>query len=214
MNQERRWVRCALFVWLLPLVCGAALSACAKPGAQTLFLQFRATGETSPSSGFTVGLVPFQDTRGATQTLGRRLRVDGSWEPIVLGSPSAAKDLTYMLVRFLESRGVRVVELASWRPELDDLKGLPPGIQLAFSGRIEALDVEADSSLLKTTVRFRIHLTAHLGVVDRGEIVTRAWRFAPQRTSVLFDVREVEEQLNKALVESMEGLFQGFLPLS
>ncbi|MGQ9652512.1 MAG: hypothetical protein ACUVXD_00435, partial [Thermodesulfobacteriota bacterium] len=160
----------------------------------------------------TLGVAPFQDTRPSPQMLGRRVRVDGTPEPMILGSASPSKDLTYILIRYLESRGFRVVDLPSWRPAPEALEELPPGIQMAITGRIDALEVEGDSTLWKTTVRYRVKLTGFFGMTDKAEVVTRSVEIAPQRSSLQFDIREVEEDLNKALTDAMARLVEGVLP--
>jgi len=208
--------RIVLGIWavlsLLPGILG--LASCTGPGTHTVYLQFRPTAEPPSYSGYTVGIAPFQDPRSSPQTLGRRIRVDGTPETIVLGSPSPSKDLTYVLIRFLESKGFRVVDLPSWRPDPDTLKDLPSGVRMAITGRIDALEVESDSTLWRTWVRYRIKLTGFFGIVDRAEVLTRSVEIAPQRTSLQFDLRGVEEDLNRALTEAISRLLEGVLPAS
>ncbi len=194
----------------LPVVLG--LASCAGPATQTIYLQFRPAAEPASYSHLSLGVAPFQDTRPSPRVLGRRIRVDGTPESMTLGSPSPSKDLTYMLVRYLESRGFRVVDLPSWRPAPETLKELPPGIQVAMTGRVDALEVESNSTLWKTSVRYRVKLTGFFGMMDRAEVLTRSVEIAPQRTSLQFDIREVEEDLNKALTDAMERLVEGVLP--
>lgn len=194
----------------LPVLLGVA--SCGGPATQTIYLQFRPAAESPSYSRHTLGVAPFQDTRPSPQMLGRRVRVDGTPEPMILGSASPSKDLTYILIRYLESRGFRVVELPSWRPAPEALEELPPGIQMAITGRIDALEVEGDSTLWKTTVRYRVKLTAFFGMTDKAEVLTRSVEIAPQRTSLQFDIREVEEDLNKALTDAMARLVEGVLP--
>ena len=192
---------------LLPL-------SCSSRGTQIVYLQFRPTADPAFSAPLTVGLSPFQDARPSSQTIGKRIRVDGTSEPIMLGSPTVAQDLTQILIRQLESRGARVTDLSGWQPEPDSLRDLPREIRVAMTGRIDALEVNADSTLFKTTIRYRIRLTGFIGSVDRGEILTRSVEISPQKTFLQFDIRDVEEELNVSLAEALARLVQGALPPS
>ncbi len=211
MREPRDMLSCTLTALaVIPLLLG--LASCTGPTTQTIYLQFRPTAEPPAYSRYTVGVAPFQDNRPSPQMLGRRIKVDGTPESLTLGSPSPSKDLTYMLIRYLESRGFRVVDLPSWRPAPETLKELPPGIQMAVTGRIDALEVEGDSTLWKTSMRYRVKLTGFFGMVERAEVLTRSVEIAPQRSSLQFDIREVEEDLNKALTDAMARLVEGVLP--
>lgn len=209
MRELRHILSCTLAA-LLPVLLG--LTSCAGPATQTIYLQFRPAAEPPSYSRYTLGVAPFHDTRPSPQMLGRRIRVDGTPESMMLGSPSPSKDLTYILIRYLESKGFRVVDLPSWRPAPETLTELPQGIQVAITGRIDALEVESNSTLWKTSVRYRVKLTGFFGMVDRAEVLTRSVEIAPQRTSLHFDIREVEEDLNKALTDAMAHLMEGVLP--
>jgi hypothetical protein len=114
------------------------------------------------------------------------------------------------LIRYLEAKGIRVLDLPSWKGDPDSLKDLPKEVRLALAGRIDALEVEATSSL-STAVRYRIRLTMHLGAVDKGEVLTRSVELSPQRTTLQFDIREVEEELNRILMEAIFRLLEGSL---
>lgn len=192
--------------------CLLLLASCGGSGMQIVYLQFRPTGQYASAQALTVGVAPFQDTRSTPQIIGKRIRVDGSPETIMLGSPTPGKDLTLMVVRYLEARGVKVVDLPSWKPEPDSLRDLPRDVKVAVTGRIEALEVQADSTLFRTTVRYRVRLSASLGTVDKGEVLTRSIEISPQKTSLQFDVRDVEDELNGAILEALERLFEGVLP--
>jgi len=205
---QKRFVRRNLCVGIL---VGLFLAGCTGSGVQMVYLHFRPTGEMPSTQATTVGIVPFQDMRSAPQIIGKRIRVDGSPETIMLGSPNTGKDITYIVTRYLEAKGVRVVDLPSWRPEPESLKDLPPGVRLAVTGRIENLDVQADSNLFRTVVRYRVRLTGYLGLPERGEVLTRSVEISPQKTTVTFDVRQVEEDLNGAIMEAIGRLFEGVL---
>jgi hypothetical protein len=203
--------RLAAIVMLASLVLPLS---CSTRGTQIVYLQFRPTADPAFSVPLTVGLSPFQDARPTPQTIGKRTRVDGTSEPIMIGSPTVAQDLTQILTRQLESRGARVTDLPGWKPEPDSLRDLPRDIRVAMTGRIDALEVNADSTLFKTTIRYRIRLTGFIGSVDRGEILTRSVEISPQRTFLQFDIRDVEEELNVSLAEALARLVQGALPPS
>jgi hypothetical protein len=205
---QKRFARTTLWVGIL---VGLILAGCTGSGVQMVYLHFRPTGEISSFQASTVAVSPFQDMRSAPQIIGKRIRVDGSPETIMLGSPNTGKDLTYIVTRYLEAKGMKVVDLPSWRPEPESLKDLPPGVRLAVTGKIESLDVQADSNLFRTLVRYRIRLTGYLGLPDRGEVLTRSVEISPQRTTATFDVRQIEEDLNGAIMEAIGRLFEGVL---
>lgn len=206
---RKTFVRKALAFWVL---LGGVLAGCTGSGVHMVYLHFRSTGETPSPHQITVGIAPFQDARSAPQILGKRIRVDGSPETIMLGSPTTGKDLTYMVTRYVEARGMKVVDLPSWKPEPEKLKELPSGLTLVITGKIEGLDVNADSTLFRTVVRYRIRLTGFLGFPEKGEIITRSVEISPQKTTISFDVREVEEELNRAIMEAIGRLLEGSLP--
>lgn len=197
---------------LKAMLCVMVLASCGGSGMQIVYLQFRPTGEYAIGRSITVGVAPFQDVRPAPQIIGKRVRVDGNPETIMLGSPTTGKDLTLMVVRYLEARGMKVVDLPFWKPEPETLRDLPRDVKMAVTGRIEALEVQADSTLFRTTVRYRVRLSAFLGNVDKGEVLSRSIEISPQKTSLQFDVREVEEQLNQAILEALGKLFEGAIP--
>jgi hypothetical protein len=188
------------------------LASCSGSGMQIVYLQFRPTGEYATPQALTVGVAPFQDTRSTPQILGKRVRVDGSPETIMLGSPTTGKDLSLMVVRYLEARGMRVVDLRSWSGEPETLKDLPQDVKVAVTGRIEALEVHADSTLFRTTTRYRVRLSSSIGLVDKNEVLTRSIELSPQKTTFQFDLRDLEEELNRAVLEALERLFEGVLP--
>jgi len=199
------------------LVCAACmgvLASCGGSGMQIVYLQFRPTGEYASAQAVTVGVAPFQDTRPTPQIIGKRVRVDGSPETIMLGSPTTGKDLSLMVVRYLEARGMRVVDLRSWSGDPESLKDLPTELKVAVTGRIEALDVQSDSTLFRTTTRYRVRLSASIGLVEKNEVLTRSIEISPQKTTLQFDVRDVEEELNRSILEALGRLFDGVLPPS
>lgn len=188
------------------------LASCAGSGMQIVYLQFRPTGEYATSQALTVGVAPFQDNRSTPQILGKRIRVDGSPETIMLGSPTTGKDLSLMVVRYLESRGMKVVDLRSWSGEPETLKDLPKEVKVAVAGRIEALEVQSDSTLFRTTTHYRVRLSSSIALVDKNEVLTRSIEISPQKTTFQFDIRDLEEELNRAVVEALERLFEGVFP--
>ena len=196
---------------LLVVASAVGLLSCAGPATQVLNLHYRPLEEPKAPSAFVVGLAPFQDARSNPQSIGRRTRMDGAVEQIVLGSQSPPQEITYILIRYLEAKGVRVMDLPSWKGDPDSLKNLPKDIRLAIAGRVDALEVEATSSLT-TSVRYRVRLTIHLGSVDKGEVLTRSVELSPLRTTFQFDIREVEDELNRTLMEAIGRLLEGFLP--
>lgn len=197
------------------LILGASLwllASCSGSGMQILYLQFRPTGEYATPQGLTVGVAPFQDTRSAPQILGKRVRPDGSPETIMLGSPTTGKDLSLMVVRYLEARGMKVVDLRSWSGDPETLKDLPKDVKVAVTGRIEALEVQCDSTLFRTTTRYRVRLSSSIGLVDKNEVLTRSIEISPQKTTFQFDIRDLEEELNRAILEALGRLFEGVIP--
>jgi len=204
LRKVRKIVILGVSLWLL--------ASCSGSGVQIVYLQFRPTGEYATPQALTVGVAPFQDNRSTPQILGKRVRVDGSPETIMLGSPTTGKDLSLMVVRYLEARGMRVVDLRSWSGEPETLKDLPKDVKVAVTGRIEALEVHSDSTLFRTTTRYRVRLSSSIGLVDKNEVLTRSIELSPQKTTFQFDLRDLEEEFNRAVLEALERLFEGVLP--
>lgn len=188
------------------------LSSCSGSGMQIVYLQFRPTGEYATHQAMTVGVATFQDTRSTPQILGKRVRVDGNPETIMLGSPTTGKDLSLMVVRYLEAKGMKVVDLRSWSGEPETLKDLPKEVKVAVTGRIEAMEVQSDSSLFRTTTRYKVRLSSSIGLVDKNEVLTRSIEISPQKTTFQFDVRDIEEELNRVILEALGRLFEGVFP--
>lgn len=198
---------------LAPLL-SMLLFSCGGPKTHVIYLHGIPTAAPAQSSGLTVGLAPYQDPRPRKQLLGKRIRLDGVEDVIRLHSRSPAEDLTQMTRRLLAARGVRVVELPSWTPEPENLKDLPEGVRMAFRGRIDTMEVEAHSSLWKTSVQYRIRLTAHVGDKEKGEVLTRTIESSPQESYVGFDPAKIEDRLNDALSGALDRLLEGIVSRS
>ncbi len=193
-------------------LCLWTLVSCSGSGMHIVYLQFRPTLESATPQALTVGVATFQDNRSTPQIIGKRIRMDGSPETIMLGSPTTGKDLSLMVVRYLEAKGMKVVDLASWSGDPETLKELPSDIKVAVTGRIEALEVQSDSTLFRTTTRYKVRLSASIGLVAKNEVLNRSIEISPQRTTLQFDVRDLEDQLNRAILEALGRLFEGVFP--
>jgi hypothetical protein len=187
------------------------LFSCSTPGTHTVFLQYHQPAEERDFSSLTVGLAPVEDPRRSPLTVGRRIRPDGREEAILLGTPAPSEDLLLIMRRYLEHYKIHVVDLLAWSPDPRNLKDLPEEVQLAVLGRIDALDVQAESTLLKTSVQYRVVLTAFIGFRQRGEVVTRTIEVSPKKTFLGFRLQDIENDLNEALREALALLFEGIL---
>jgi hypothetical protein len=188
------------------IVC---LVGCAHPSYHVISLRPQPTGEGKVSSQQVVGVLQFEDSRTSPRLLGKRILSNGKEEQIVLDTASAAKIITDFLVKSLESRGIRVVQLSSWQADPQHLSDLPKEVDLAIAGKIEALEVEAHSSLVKTTVRYRVRLSARLGFKKEGRVVTRSADSSPEETILRFDLTKIEKGFNEALASAQANLLQG-----
>jgi hypothetical protein len=185
--------------------------SCAGPKTHTVYLQYQDVNKEQISSPLTVGLLPFQDLRPSPQSLGERSRSDGQVEPIHLGTPYPSEELTLILRRSLKDRNIQVVDLQNWIPDPNGLRDLPEPVQAAILGRIDDLSVRANSSVLKTQVSYRVVLTAHIGLKERGEVITRTIEVSPKKTLLAFRSQDIERDLNEALTEALNRLFEGIL---
>lgn len=200
-------------VWLaLSSVLLISLLSCAGPQSHRIHLRLEPAQTYAPSSSVTFGLVPFHDPRTSTRTLGKRVRRDGTEEPILVDEPSLSAVLTRIMRQYLRARGFRVVDLDSWRPDPEVLNQIPKEVQVAIAGRIDAMEVEANSSLWKTIVRYRVRLTAHLGLKEKKEVLTRSVEISPKETYLRFDPQKIEDRLNMALKEALDHLLKGIPP--
>jgi len=171
-------------------------------------------GEQGSTTKLTIGVLPFEDGLVSTQKLGARVLRDGREEPIRLESSSASEDLTDILRRSLKARNIPVVTISTWDPAPQNLKDLPPEVDIAIAGRIEALEVEAQSSTLKTTLRYRVKLSAKLGLKAQGKVVTKNIELRPEETVMRFERQKVEEALNEAVASALNRLVEAALASS
>jgi len=199
---------------LLMMIFLASVVSCAQHKTYWLHLRPHAEGEQGPTTKLTIGVLPFEDGRVSTQKLGARVLRDGREEPIRLESSSASEDLTNILLRSLKVRNIPVVTISAWDPAPQNLKDLPPEVDIAIAGRIEALEVEAQSSTFKTTLRYRVKLSAKLGLKAQGKVVTKNIEVRPEETVILFERQKVEENLNEAVASALNRLVEAALAAS
>jgi hypothetical protein len=205
--------RKAIYTFLMVILL-ASVVTCAKHKTYWLHLRPHPEGEQGPTTKLTIGVLPFEDGRVSTQKLGARVLRDGREEPIRLESSSASEDLTHILRRSLKARNIPVVTISTWDPAPHNLKDLPPEVDIAIAGRIEALEVEAQSSTLKTTLRYRVKLSAKLGLKAQGKVVTKNIEVRPEETVMLFERQKVEETLNEAVASALNRLVEAALASS
>ena len=202
--------RKAICAFSILMLLGSLLS-CAKHKTYWLHLRPHPTGEQRVTTKLTIGVLPFEDGRISPQKLGARVLGDGREEPIRLESPSAAEDLTNLLRRALKARDITVVAMSAWDPRPENLKDLPPGVDIAIAGKIEALEVNGQSSTLKTTLKYKVKLSAKLGFKAQGKVVTKEIEVRPEESVVLFDRQKVEETLNEAVASALNRLVEAAL---
>jgi hypothetical protein len=205
--------RTAIYTFSIVILL-ASLVTCAKHKTYWLHLRPHPEGEQGSTTKLTIGVLPFEDGRLSTQKLGARILRDGSEEPIRLESSSASEDLTHILRRSLMARNIPVVTVSTWDPAPQNLKDLPPEVDIAIAGRIEVLEVEAQSSTLKTTLRYRVKLSAKLGLKAKGKVVTKTIEVRPEKTVMRFERQKVEEILNEAVASALNRLVEAALESS
>jgi hypothetical protein len=81
-------------------------------------------------------------------------------------------------------------------------------VDIAIAGNTEALEVEAQSFTFKTTVRYRVKLSAKLGFRDQRKVVTKSVEVRPEETVVSFNRQKVEETLNEAVSSALNLLVE------
>lgn len=201
--------RKTIYLFLMAILL-TSLVACAQHKTYWLYLRPHPGGEQGPKTNLTIGLLPFKDARTTPDKLGARILGDGTEEPIRLSS-SASEDLTNILSRSLKARNIPVVTISAWDPTPENLKDLPPEVDIAIAGKIEALEVEARSSILETKLRYRVKLSAKLGLKAQGKVVTKTVEVRPEETVMLFERRKVEETLNEAVASALNLLVEAAL---
>ena len=187
----------------LVLLLALGLATCAGSKTHWLRLRLHPVGEEGAKANVTIGVLPFEDGRTSTKRLGQRVLRSGKEEPIRLESASAAKDVTNILHRILKARKIRMVELSHWDAAPKNLKDLPEEVDVAIAGRIMDLAVEAQSFTVKTTVRYRVKLSAQLGLRRQGKMVMKAVEVNPEETTVRFNPQKVQESLNEAVATAL-----------
>ena len=202
-----------IYLFLMVLLL-TSLVTCAKHKTYWLYLRQHPEGKQGPTTKLTIGLLPFKDARISPEKLGARILRDGTEEPIRLESSSASEDLTNILRRSLEARNISVVTIPAWVPAVENLKDLPPEVDIAIAGKIEALEVEARSSILETKIRCRVKISAQLGFKTQGKVVTETIEVRPEETVVFFERQKVEEILNEAVASALNRLVEKALPSS
>ena len=191
---------------LLPLILMLSLAGCGASKTYWLYLRPAPTTQGGGATNLTIGVLPFEDNRPNKEKLGKRLLSNGKEEPIRLRSSSPMQDITSILLRLLEERDIRTVELKSWEPAPENLKDLPEGVDIALAGKVEALEVEAKSSTFKTEIRYLVKLSAKLGYKGQGKVVTKAVEDRPEESVVRFKRQDVEKTLNESLSSALERL--------
>ncbi|MCG6917354.1 MAG: hypothetical protein LJE89_07390, partial [Deltaproteobacteria bacterium] len=78
----------------------------------------------------------------------------------------------------------------------------------------EALEVKAQSSTFKTTLQYRVKLSAKLGFKAQGKVVTKDIEVRPEESVIGFDRQEVEETLNEAVASALNRLVEAALSSS
>ncbi|MGD8530755.1 MAG: hypothetical protein PVG97_07215 [Syntrophobacterales bacterium] len=205
--------RLAIYTFSIMILLGSLVS-CGKHKTYWLHLRPQPTGEQGVTTNLTIGVLPFEDGRISTQKLGARVLGDGREEPIRLESSSASEDVTNLLHRSLKARNITVVTISTWNPTPQNLKDLPPEVDVAIAGKIEALEVKAQSSTLKTTIRYRVKLSAKLGLKAQGKVVTKTIEVRPEETVMRFERQKVEETLNEAVASALNRLVETALASS
>ena len=188
-----------------------SLAACG--GSKTYWLNLRPypaaiQGETTK---LTVGIVPFEDARPASQRLGVRVLSSGKEEPIRLDSLSVSEDVTHILRHILKARKIRVVEMSRWEPAPQNFKEIPEEVDIAIAGRIETLEVKAQSSTFKSTIRYGVKVSAGLGFKAQEKVVTRIIEVRPEETVIGFNREKVEKSLNEAVTSALSRLVEAAL---
>lgn len=205
--------RMAIYTFSIMILLGSLVS-CAKHKTYWLHLRPHPTGEQGVTTKLTIGVLPFEDGRISSQKLGARVLSNGREEPIRLASSSASEDVTNLLRRSLEARHITVVTISAWDPRPQNLKDLPPEVDIAIAGKIEALEVKAQSSTLKTTIQYRVKLSAKMGLKAQGKVVTKEIEVRPEESVMRFDRQKVEETLNEAVASALNRLVEAALASS
>lgn len=201
-------LRCKVLCAALVLCFLIGLVTCAKHKTYWLHLRLHPVGEEGPTTKLTVGVLPFEDKRPSLQRLGKRVTSSGKEEPIRLESSSPTNDVTKILLQLLKARSVRTVELTLWDGTPEDLRNLPKQVDIAIAGNTEALEVEAQSFTFKTTVRYRVKLSAKLGFRAQGKVIAKSVEVRPEETVVSFNRQKVEETLNEAVSSALNLLVE------
>ena len=194
------------YYFFLTLILALSFVSCTASKTYWLILRPDITPQKGSTGQLTIGVLPFQDNRPASQRLGQRVLSSGKEEPIRLKSSFPAQDITSILTQLLKARSIRTVELTGWEPAPANLKNLPEEVDIAMAGYVEALEVEAKSSTFKTEIRYLVKLSAKLGFKEQRKVVTRTVEARPEESVISFNRQEVENTLNETLSSALERL--------
>jgi hypothetical protein len=191
----------------------ALVSLAACGGSRTYWLNLRPhpAAMQGGTTTLTVGIVPFEDARPASQRLGVRVLGSGKEEPIRLDSLAVSEDVTHILRHILKTRKIRSVEMSGWQPAPQNLAELPAEVDIAIAGRIETLEVKAQSTSFKSTIQYGVKVSAAVGLKAQEKVVTKIIEVRPEETVIGFNREKVEKSLNEAVTSAVNRLVEAAL---
>ena len=191
---------------LLTLIFTLSLVSCAASKTHWLNLRAESTVQKTPTTTLTVGVLPFQDNRPPSARIGERILSNGKEEPIRLKSSYPTRDITSVFLQLLKARNIRTVELTDWEPTPGNLKGLPEEVDIAIAGYLDALEVKASSYTFKTEIRYLVKLSAKVGFIEQGKVLSKTVEGRPEQSVLRFRREDVETTLNEALTSALGRL--------
>lgn len=201
--------RFLFLLFLLFLLGGMALTACAT-GGQTVFVNLSyLKGEKKPSSSLpSVAVAPFEDERHTKELLGRRIYLSGSEDKVQAAVSSVGSAVAEALAEALRTQAVAVVPLSPLSEE-----PTATGLDYLIRGKIVDLWAEAISHPVKTRISVRMQLSIEVKNLRKGTMTTHTVKSESTPVVVFFSVSAFQKAINETLTEGIDRLVADLLPL-
>ncbi len=153
-------------------------------------------------------LYQFQDARTDRFYLGRRMKGDHIVDLYKPDGGTVEEIFTDTFIGILEKSGFKVTLIRRYlNPEKDDFKDIPGDV--AFSGKIEVLWVEAKSGLVTTDTTAKIRLRLNWGFVKERTWVSKTIEGSAQESErPLYQPRYAEAKINEVFKDALNNLFK------
>lgn len=198
---------CVVFVATLLVGCAPGLYSVDMKYVPTRTFP-KAKGVTQPIA---LTVAAFQDVRKIKDNMliGRVIKSNGKQIPVLPKFVTPSKAVTEPIKEFLRQAGYRVASASpAWDLQESSInKGWGP---ILVGGSIDDLDVVCQESLTIMKYKAKVKLTIYFADTLKGKIFhTVTTESSGSLEHVLFSEERLEKQINTALSDAMEKIFEG-----